>query len=160
MVSRLINLSFLFIVSLSCGLNKSSMSSKGNCPIILTISSKQFSLDDSLILIFRNDDKLPLEVSDFSCMWCTSILLFDSTDNLIPVNKKIKVSSECKNKFLLIASGKSISHAYDYTLATLYDILPNRRYKIRITYKGIIKSGNQHYNCSNIFYESWIQISG
>jgi hypothetical protein len=157
MVKSLILCGIVLCASVMCTSNKP-VFSPGDCGVSLTLETTSFYSADSLRITMRNNTQSEIETSDFSCLANTHIALRDSENNMIPINNKIKPNSDCRAVYIPIAPGQTKTLNYDYALETLYMIEPNHRYKIKITYEGVIKSNAKNYRCSGILFEGVVKI--
>ena len=127
-----------------------------NCGIELYLSINKFRPTDSLTLLVKNNNNFQVGVGNFSCLANTHITLADSFDNRVAQQVKIKVDFSCREEFFQIGPGETKRFTYDFTIAELYNVIPNSRYKINLTYDGFVKINNRKNRCSNIVFKDWI----
>jgi hypothetical protein len=130
-----------------------------NCGIEFFVNTKQLRPADSLVLVVKNNNNSQVEVSNFSCYANTHIDLEDSFGNRVSQYAKIHADLSCREEFTLVGRGEKKIFTYGYTIAALYNVVPNKRYKMNITYDGFVKINNRKNKCSNIVFSDWVTFT-
>ena len=91
--------------------------------------------DNSVELIFKNNSKNELKLSDPKC-YINSLIQITGVDGKIDQILKIKPDISCAEKMITLLAGQERSFLFSYRLTKLFELNEGKEYEISLKYVG------------------------